>query len=222
MEFLPLCPIEKLIPYENNPRLITDEDVERLVTIIDSSGFLDPIEVDAGWEIVAGHRRRLAALKLGLKRVPVIYHSAMTKDEARKYRIANQKAGEHVKWNRELLSNEMMALEHQMESAAELGMSEVDVAKLFDIDMADKTDEELKEMEGKAEPGPYIRTGQRWVSGPITFQVYENLNDDQLRKAEAIIAKLKKLTKEEPVLEGDGTTFKAYLAEAVSLEGGLR
>jgi hypothetical protein len=222
MELL-IVAIDKIIPYENNPKLITDEAVDQLVAIITANGFLDPIEVDASWEIVAGHRRRLAAIKMGLSRVPVIYHGSMSKDEAKLYRIANQKASDASKWNRELLSNEMLSLEHLISGPADAGFDEAGLAKLFDIDMADKTDEELKEMaEGKQEPGPYIRHGQKWVIGPVTFDVWANLNDEQLRKAEATITKLKKLLKEEPVLEGTDTTFKAYLAEAVALEGAVR
>lgn len=216
-----IVPIEKLIPYESNPRLITEEDVAKLVSIIEANGFLDPIECDASWEIVAGHRRRLAAIKMGLTKVPVIYHESMTKDEAKLYRVAHNKGGEGVKWNRELLANELMALEHLISGPADIGMDDMEMAKLFDLDMADKTDEELAAMADKGEPGPYIRGGQRWVSGPITFNVWENLKDDQLRKAEIVISKLKKLTKEEPVLEGDGTTFKDYLAQAMSLEEGI-
>jgi len=203
--------IDRVKPYEANPRTITEDDISKLVAVIEAQGFLDPVEVDASWEIVAGHRRYLAARKLNLARIPVVLHEGMTKEEARIYRISSNKLSEDVKWNRELLSNEMLAIEHLIASPSDVGFDDKELAKLFDLDMADKTDEELEAMGDKKEPGPYIARGQVWRIGPVTFEVYKNLNDDQLRNAEKAIIKIQKLVKHEAML--DDMTLKDYLAE---------
>ncbi len=207
--------IGKLRPYEANPRLITEDDVTKMVAIIEAQGFLDPIEVDAEWEIVAGHRRYFAAKKMGLARVPVIHHAGMTKEEAKAYRIASNRASEDVKWNRALLTDELTSIEHLMASPADLGFDDKEMMKLFDLDRG--AGEELGADGEKAEdeePGPYIQAGQVWNIGPCAFTVFKNLNKDQMRKAEAMIIKIQKLCKEPAVLAGTEVTLKEYLAEA--------
>lgn len=216
MEFLPLCPIDKLIPYEKNPREITEDHIASLAAIIEANGFRDPIEVDASWEVVVGHARLLAAKKLKLTKVPVIYHGGMTRDEARAYRIASNKANDGGKWSRALLSDEILELEGVIGGPSDLGFSDAEMVKLFDLDMSEKTDEELAKMAGeeeKAEPGPYIERGQTWVMGPVTFTVFKNLNTDSLRKAEMTIIKLQRMLKEKAVLEGTEMTLQEYLAQ---------
>lgn len=205
-----IAPIDKLVPYDANPRLITDEDIAKLISVIEANGFLDPIEVDASWTIVAGHRRLLAAKKLGLSRVPVIFHAGMTRDEAKAYRIAHNKVSEGVKWNRELLSNEVLALEHLISGPEDLGMDSAGMMQLFDLDRGVGEDPDAADK--VEEPGPYILAGQRWQIGPVTFEVYDNLNADQMRKAEALIIKIQKLVKT-PAMLGE-VSLKEYLAAA--------
>lgn len=207
-----LADLGRLKPYENNPRLITEDDVDKLVDVIRANGFRDPIEVDADWTIVVGHRRFLAAKKMGLQRVPVLHHADMTTEEAKLYRISNNKVGEDVKWNRTLLADEFTALEHLMESPADAGFSGDEMMKLFDLDRG--AGEEEGEGGQSEEPGPYIQHGQVWNIGPCAFTVFKNLNKDQLRKAEAAITKIQKLLKEPATLAGTELTLKEYLAEA--------
>lgn len=209
-----IADIERLKPYESNPRLITEEDINKLVDVIKASGFLDPIEVDADWEIVVGHRRWHAAKKMGLARVPVIHHDGMTKEEARLYRISNNKVGEDVKWNRALLTDELTSIEHLIEGPADLGFSNDEMMKLFDLDRGADDDEASEGEKEDTEPGPYVQAGQVWNIGPCAFTVFSNLNKEQMRKAEAAIIKIQKLLKEPATLSGSGTTLKEYLAEA--------
>ena len=61
--------IEEIIPYENNPRF-NDEAVEYVANSIKEFGFKVPIVLDKNNEIVAGHTRYKASLKLGLKEIP--------------------------------------------------------------------------------------------------------------------------------------------------------
>lgn len=73
-ESIELVSIDSLIPYSKNMNRHTEEQISRLVRLIEYQGFRDPIIVQKGTNIVAaGHGRLKAAKKLGMKEVPVTY-----------------------------------------------------------------------------------------------------------------------------------------------------
>src|ERR1700745_1296338 len=59
-------PIERLIPYANNPRLHSAADVERIAAAILKWGWTNPVLVDEQGVLIAGHGRGAAAAELGL------------------------------------------------------------------------------------------------------------------------------------------------------------
>lgn len=81
---------EKLIPYEYNAREHGSE-VEFLKNSINEFGFRNPILVDANNVIIAGHGRRIAAMELGLKKVPCIVCEDLTPEQVRALRVADNK-----------------------------------------------------------------------------------------------------------------------------------
>ena len=87
--------IDTIYPYEKNAKRHPPEQVKRLATSIKKFGWRgNPIIVDALGVIIAGHGRRLAALELGLKNVPVVVEEDMTAEEARAFRLADNRAAE--------------------------------------------------------------------------------------------------------------------------------
>ena len=78
-------PIEQLTGFRNHPFQVKDnEELQALCDSIREYGILSPLlarPVEHGYEIVSGHRRRAAALKLGLETLPVLVRE-MTDDEA--------------------------------------------------------------------------------------------------------------------------------------------
>src|SRR6266567_2665955 len=65
-------PVDRLIPYARNARTHSDEQIEQIARSIREFGFTNPILVDTGAGILAGHARLLAARRVGLSQVPVI------------------------------------------------------------------------------------------------------------------------------------------------------
>jgi hypothetical protein len=65
-------PIDKLIPYAENPRVHSDAKVGQIAGSIPEFGFTSPILVDSRAGIIAGHGRLLGARKLNLSTVPVM------------------------------------------------------------------------------------------------------------------------------------------------------
>ena len=84
-EFISQLPPDKLSPFEKHPYQVReDAAMDELVESIRTYGILSPLLArpkGEGYELVSGHRRRLAAQKLGLPTVPVLVRE-MTDDEA--------------------------------------------------------------------------------------------------------------------------------------------
>ena len=97
---------QRLRPYENNPR-INDGAVEAVAKSIDEFGFKVPIVVDSDYVIIAGHTRLKAAERLGLKSVPVVIADDLTEEQARAFRLADNKTAELAEWDFEKLNEEL-------------------------------------------------------------------------------------------------------------------
>ena len=77
MEIVQKIQIDKLIHFQNHPfRIKDDEEMEKLVQSIAEKGVVVPIIAratnDGYYEIISGHRRRYACMKLGIKTMPVL------------------------------------------------------------------------------------------------------------------------------------------------------
>ena len=104
-----LWPIEKLIPYDNNPRK-NDGAVKAVAKSIKNYGFKNPVIVDENGVILAGHTRKLAAEQLNLKEVPVIVASDLTPEQARQFRLIDNSTASIAEWELEKLMRECAAM----------------------------------------------------------------------------------------------------------------
>ena len=156
-------PIERVIPYDRNPRLHSEDEAERLAAGILSLGFNKPIEVDETGIILCGHRRRNAAELLGLKEVPVLQHSHLSDAEKRAYRIADNKLGLEGEWEMSLLAAE----------AEELAAAGLDFSLTgFDQEELDKIIAQWHREQGEVFPpaqvppaSPVTKPGDLWTLG---------------------------------------------------------
>src|SRR3954470_10052983 len=113
-------PVTSLIPYARNARTHSDEQVALIAGSIRSFGFINPILVDGGNGIIAGHGRLAAARKLGLATVPVIELAHLSERDKRALIIADNKLTERAGWDMDLLSLEV----------GDLGELGIDIASL--------------------------------------------------------------------------------------------
>lgn len=98
--------IDKIKPYENNPRN-NDDAVDAVANSIKEFGWQQPIVVDNGGVIIAGHTRYKAAKKLGYKEVPIVVADKLTEEQVNAYRLADNKVGELAEWDDAELSEEL-------------------------------------------------------------------------------------------------------------------
>lgn len=65
-----LIPIDELIPYVNNARTHSPEQINKLRASLREFGFINPVIIDKEKNIIAGHGRVMAAGKKGSKKSP--------------------------------------------------------------------------------------------------------------------------------------------------------
>ena len=135
--------VSELKPYTANPRVISASAVDRVAESISSFGWQQPIVVDADNVIIAGHTRYLAAMQLGLDVVPVKRAEDLTEEQAKAYRLVDNKLSDITQWDNELLIEELEAIGSPEELSGLLEMFldekavESDAAFLNDMLQAD-------------------------------------------------------------------------------------
>ncbi|WP_419835416.1 site-specific DNA-methyltransferase [Endozoicomonas atrinae] len=155
--------VASLIPYANNARTHSDEQVTQIARSIEEFGFVNPVLVGSDDVIVAGHGRLMAARQLGMETVPVIVLGHLTETQRRALVIADNQITANSGWDEDLLKQELAELD----------------ALDFDLDLMGFSDEELEglllldEPEGQTdddeipepEEHPVSQAGDLWVLG---------------------------------------------------------
>jgi ParB-like chromosome segregation protein Spo0J len=133
--------VTELIPYVNNSRTHSDEQVAQIAASIKEFGWTNPILVDGENGIIAGHGRLLAARKLGHTEVPTIELKDLTETQKKAYIIADNKLALNAGWDNEILTIELESLLADGFNLEILGFdpSELD-NKTIDYDILDEED----------------------------------------------------------------------------------
>ena len=103
--------IELLIPYVNNAKKHSDEQVAKIASSIREFGFVNPVLIDKDYNIIAGHGRVMAARKLKLTEVPCVFIEGLTETQRKAYILADNRLGELADWDMELVGLELDALD---------------------------------------------------------------------------------------------------------------
>ena len=141
--------VNDLIPYINNSRTHSEEQVNQIVASINEFGFTNPLLIDEKDNIIAGHGRLLASKKLKMEEVPCIVLSGLTEAQKKAYIIADNKMALNAGWDFNLLSLELENLK-ELDFDLELtGFSVDEIDGLLntneDIEDNDYEEQDLKE-----------------------------------------------------------------------------
>lgn len=104
---------KEIKPYERNPRKHDEIQIARLVESIKQYGFNNPILVDEGNVILAGHGRFLAAKKLKLNTVPVIKITHLSAEQKDQFRLIDNKLALDSDWDTDTMEDLFKQLEDQ-------------------------------------------------------------------------------------------------------------
>ena len=147
-----------LIPYANNPRTHSDQQVAQVAASIQEFGFNNPILIDEHNSIIAGHGRLAAAQKLDLKLVPTITLEGLSEAQRKAYVIADNKLTENGGWDYDILAVEIDRLK-ELDVNIDLtgfGIEELQVITQ-DVDFAPA---------GEDEQGKLDELDPKWIDCP--------------------------------------------------------
>lgn len=103
-------PIDRLVPYEKNPKVHPPEQVAQIVASMRQFGWTIPVLIDPDGKVIAGHGRLQAAREIGLTSVPVLIARGWSDDQKRAYIIADNRLTEGGAWDADLLRGELADL----------------------------------------------------------------------------------------------------------------
>ena len=135
--------VTELIPYVNNSRTHSDEQVAQIAASIKEFGWTNPILIDGDNGIIAGHGRLLAARKLGHKEVPTIELKDLTETQKKAYIIADNRLALNAGWDNEMLTIELNDLLADGFALDILGFDPKEIAALLEPEVVEGlTDED--------------------------------------------------------------------------------
>jgi hypothetical protein len=171
-------PIERLIPYTNNPRLHSEADLVKIAASIEKWGWTTPVLVDEQGVLIAGHGRVAAAARLALNTIPVIVARGWSEEEKQAYRIADNEIAARASWDPDLLCTELRDLKF---SGFDLGLIGFEPDRLEDI-LAGLGSIGLSDPESTPEvpENPVTRSGDIWLLGDHRIGCGDSTNADDV------------------------------------------
>jgi len=153
--------IDRLIPYPNNARTHSDEQVAQIAASIKEFGFTNPVLVDGDNGIIAGHGRVQAARKLQLKSVPTIDLSYLTPVQRKAYILADNKLSLNAGWDVELLQGELAGLDALEFDLSLTGFSDSELAGFLDTNEGPTDPDDVPDVPDE----PTACLGDVWILG---------------------------------------------------------
>jgi DNA modification methylase len=178
--------VASLIPYARNSRTHSDAQVSQIAASIKEWGFTNPVLIEPGGGIIAGHGRVMAAQRLGLDEVPCVIAEGWTEAQKRAYVIADNKLAMNAGWDNELLAVEFGELSDLGFDLDLTGFNADEIAALNPIESTEGLTDEDAVPEVPAQP--VTVDGDVWLLGrhrlmcgdSTSIDAVERLCDGQL------------------------------------------
>lgn len=159
-----LVPIGKLVPYVNNARTHSPEQINKLRSSLREFGFINPVIIDRDFGVIAGHGRILAAKEEGIEKVPCVFADHLTDAQKKAYIIADNRMAMDAGWDEELLRVEIEALQADDFDLALTGFDEKELAERFSGDEDDAHDDDF-DLSTALEKAAFVERGDIWTVG---------------------------------------------------------
>lgn len=159
-----LISIDKLVPYVNNARTHSAEQIIKLRSSLREFGFVNPIIIDRDFNVIAGHGRLMAAKEEGINEVPCVFADFLTDAQKKAYILADNRMAMDAGWDEELLKVEMEELQNLGYDLGYTGFDEKELADLFGIDDKEVKDDEF-DLTAALEKASFVERGDVWFVG---------------------------------------------------------
>ena len=119
--------ISDLVPYENNARIHSPEQIEKLRRSILQFGFLRPLLINSENGVLCGHGRMEAAKLAGMTELPCVLADHLSEEERIAYILADNELAEQASWDKDIVSAELIRLRDAGFDISLTGFAEEDI-----------------------------------------------------------------------------------------------
>ena len=159
-----LVPIGKLVPYVNNARTHSKEQITKLRSSLREFGFVNPVIIDREFNVIAGHGRILAAKEENIEQVPCVFVDYLTEAQKKAYILADNRFALDAGWDEDMLRVEMEALQGMDFDIALTGFDESEIADLLSLDDGEAQEDDFDE-DAALQAEAFVKTGDLWLLG---------------------------------------------------------
>ena len=157
-------PVDRLIPYINNARTHSPEQIKKLRASLREFGFVNPVIIDREYNVIAGHGRIMAAKEEGITEVPCVYVDHLTEAQRKAYILADNRRALDAGWDEELLRVEIDALREMDFDPMLAGFDEKELAALYAGDGEGAADDDF-DLSAALEKAAFVQPGDLWMVG---------------------------------------------------------
>lgn len=161
--------ISKLVPYVNNARTHSPEQIMKLRSSLREFGFINPVIIDSKFNIIAGHGRVMAAKEEKMKEVPCVLVDYLTEAQKKAYIIADNKMALDAGWDEELLRIEIEELEGMDFDLSLTGFDVSELDALFGNESKKEIEDDDFDLNKALEKASFVERGDMWKVGRHTF-----------------------------------------------------
>lgn len=161
-----LVPTDKLIPYANNARTHSREQITKIRSSLREFGFINPIIIDKNFNVIAGHGRLMASKEENYTEVPCVFVEHFTDAQKKAYILADNRMALDAGWDDDLLAVEMEELRNLGFDLDLTGFNETEIADLFAVD--EEVQQDGFDVDAELEKPCKSKTGDIWHLGRHT------------------------------------------------------
>ena len=160
-----LVPLSKLVPYVNNARTHSPEQLAKLRSSLREFGFINPVIIDRDFNVIAGHGRIAAAKKENMDAVPCVFVDYLTEAQKKAYILADNRMALDAGWDEELLRIEIESLQGADFDVSLTGFGEDEIADLFAGDGEKDVKDDDFDLSAALEKAAFVERGDIWTVG---------------------------------------------------------
>ncbi|NBJ91618.1 site-specific DNA-methyltransferase [Parablautia muri] len=160
-----LVAVEKLVPYVNNARTHSPEQLTKLRSSLREFGFVNPVIIDRDFNVIAGHGRIAAAKEEGITEVPCVFVDYLTEAQKKAYILADNRMALDAGWDEELLRIEIESLQGADFDVSLTGFGEDEIADLFVGDGEKDVKDDDFDLSAALEKAAFVERGDIWTVG---------------------------------------------------------
>lgn len=177
-----LVEIGRLIPYVNNARTHSPDQIVKLRSSLREFGFINPVIIDRDYNIIAGHGRVLAAQEEKITEVPCVFVDYLTEAQKKAYIIADNRMAMDAGWDEELLKLEIETLQGMDFDVSFTGFEDQEIADLFGANGKSDVEDDDFDLNAALEKASFVEKGDIWQVGRHRLMCGDATSADDVSK----------------------------------------